>query len=251
MKIKDKVVIVTGSGRGIGETFACSLAVAGARVVVAELDYEAGLEVSRKIQKQGGEALALHTDITSEQSTKKMAEKVIKTYGTIDVLVNNAAFYSSLTVKPLENIAVEEWDKVMAVNLRGLFLAVKAVIPQMKKQKSGKIINLSSTTVFSGSPYFPHYVASKAGIIGFTRAAAKELGPFGISVNAIAPGLTDTEGARNVIPEERFQTIGNLRAFNRTQEPEDLLGTLMFLISDMSNFITGQTINVDGGHCFS
>ena len=247
---KKKVVIITGGGHGIGKNFAYGLAAEGARVVLAEADYGACQEVAAKIMEGGGEALALHTDVTSEESVKEMANKVIQTYGAIDVLVNNAAIFSTLKMKPLEDIEVDEWDRAMSVNLRGMFLAVKAVIPQMKKQNSGKIINISSTTVFSGAPYFIHYVTSKAGIIGFTRAAAKELGPFGIAVNVITPGLTETDETKNVIPKERFKTVKDLRAFKRSQKPEDILGPLSFLISEKSNFITGQIINVDGGHCF-
>lgn len=250
MKLSKKVVIITGGGGGLGKTYALGMSAEGARVVVADIKYGAAQEVANEIIKQGGEALALETDVTSETSANEMAKKTVEVFGAIDVLVNNAALYGSLTMTAIEDLSIQEWDKVMTVNLRGIFLSVKAVLPQMKKQSYGKIINISSNTVFSGIPLFSHYVTSKAGVIGFTRSVARELGPFGICVNAITPGLTDTEAARKVIPAERFPVVNNLRSLRKVQSPKDLLGIVIFLASDDSNFITGQTINVDGGQCF-
>lgn len=247
MRLQERVVIITGAGRGIGLAFAQGMAAEGARVVVAEIDVKAGQKAAREIKAQGGDALFVHADITSEQSTMEMAAAAIKAYGAIDVLINNAALFGGLQMKPVEEIHVEEWDKVMAVNLRGLFLTVRAVLPQMKKQGQGKIINISSNTVFSGGPLLSHYVTSKAGVIGFTRSLAKEVGRSGICVNAVTPGLTGTEAAAETIPVERFETVAGLRALGRHQEPVDLLGTVLFLASADSDFITGQTINVDGG----
>jgi NAD(P)-dependent dehydrogenase (short-subunit alcohol dehydrogenase family) len=168
-------------------------------------------------------------------------------YGRIDILINNAALFADLDLKPTEEIPVEEWDQLMGVNLRVTFLACKAVLPAMKAQSAGKTVNITSNTVFSGAPLMAQYVASKAGIIGFTRSLAREAGRHGICVNALAPGLTDTEGARNLMPDERFQAVTTLRALPRRQTPGDLVGTLLFLSSEESGFITGQALNVDGG----
>ncbi|MCZ6548108.1 MAG: SDR family oxidoreductase, partial [Deltaproteobacteria bacterium] len=177
-----------------------------------------------------------------------MADTTLKRYGRIDVLVNNAGLYTALKKKPFMEIPVGEWDQVMAVNLKGLFLCAQAVHPAMKKQGKGKIINISSGTVLGGTPFFVHYVASKAGVIGFTRALARELGPDNISVNAITPGLTiSSPQQEGVMTPEQREDRRRRRCFQRDQLPEDLVGTVAFLSSDDSNFITGQTINVDGG----
>jgi 3-oxoacyl-[acyl-carrier protein] reductase len=249
MKLKNQVIIITGSGNGLGKTFALGLAAKGARLVLADIDFKAAQLVEQEIKINGGEATAINTDISSETSVIDMVEKTIETYGSIDVVINNAAILATLKRTSIDNISVNEWDKVMSVNLRGMFLVVKSVLPQMKKQLKGKIINISSNTVLSGAPFIAHYVTSKAGVLGFTRAAAKELGEYGICVNSITPGLTNTEAAERVFPKDRFKAVENLRAINREQIPSDLLGTVVFLASNYSDFITGQNINVDGGHC--
>jgi 3-oxoacyl-[acyl-carrier protein] reductase len=178
-----------------------------------------------------------------------MAAATLKRFGRIDVLVNNAAFFATIPMSrvPLEEISVEEWDRMMAVNLRGIFLCCKAVLPAMRRQGKGKIINISSGTALSGSPTRIHYVTSKAGVLGFTRTLAREVGPSGITVNAIAPGNTLSE--ENPTPEilqQRSARVGD-RALARVQLPADLVGTLLFFASDASDFITGQTLVVDGG----
>jgi 3-oxoacyl-[acyl-carrier protein] reductase len=177
-----------------------------------------------------------------------MAETTLQKYGRIDVLVNNAGLYSALKKKPFMEISPEEWDQVMGVNVKGLFLCVKAVYPAMKKQGKGKIINISSGTVLGGSPLFLHYVSSKAGVIGFTRALAREVGPDNVCVNAITPGLTISgPNQEGVMTPEQLADRRRRRCFQRDQYPQDLVGTVIFLSSDESDFITGQTINVDGG----
>ncbi|MFC2046844.1 SDR family NAD(P)-dependent oxidoreductase [Chloroflexota bacterium] len=166
----------------------------------------------------------------------------------MDILVNNAAFYGSIVLKPFYEIMVDEWDKTIAVNLRGMFLCCKAVFPFMKEQGKGKIVNIASNVFFAGSPYFSHYVTSKGGIVAFTRATARELGEYHINVNAVASGLTETEAARFVNPEEIWKMIENEVCLKRAGQPENLVGAVTFLSSAESDFITGQTISVDGGY---
>ena len=248
MRLKDKVIIVTGGGVGIGRAYATGLAKEGARVVVADIQEEEAKKVTREIKQGGGEALALPVDVTSAEKTQAMADKTLQKYGRIDVLVNNAGLYSAIKKKPFSEITAEEWDRVMAVNLKGLFFCVQAVYPAMKEQGKGKIINISSGTALGGTPFFLHYVTSKAGVIGFTRALARELGPDNICVNAITPGLTISGPQQEgVLTPEQLQDRRRRRAFQRDQYPQDLVGTMIFLCSADSDFITGQTINVDGG----
>ena len=247
MRLKDKVAIVTGAARGLGRVYALRLAKEGAKVVVADiLD---GKESVDAITAQGGEALYVKTDVTSEESTQDMARKVVERFGRIDILVNNAALFADLVKKPFWEIPASEWDKVMAVNLKGPFLCAKAVYPQMKKQGKGKIINVSSGTFYKGLPLFLHYVVSKGGNVALTRSMAREVGDAGINVNTIAPGYTETEFLKEnpQDPAEVVKMIVASRCIKRTQMPDDLTGTIVFLSSDDSDFITGQTIIVDGG----
>lgn len=247
MRFSDRVAIITGGGRGLGLAYAQALAAEGARVVVAELDEAAGRGAAEAIARSGGEALFVRTDVANEADTRDVAAATIRAFGRIDILVNNAAVFANLATKPVEDISVAEWDRVMAVNLRGMFLMAKAVLPQMKAQAGGSIVNISSNTVLSGAPLLSHYVASKAGVIGFTRSLAREVGGFGIRVNALTPGLTDTDAAKGVLPEDRFRIVTGLRALGRRQVPDDLVGPLLFLCSPDSGFVTGQVLNVDGG----
>ncbi len=248
MRLKDKVIIVTGGGVGIGRAYSLGLAKEGAKVAVADIQVEAAKQVADEITKDGGDALPVAVDVTSAQKTREMAETTLKRYGRIDVLVNNAGLYTALKKKPFMEIPGDEWDKVMAVNLKGLFLCAQAVFPAMKKQGRGKIINISSGTALSGTPYFVHYVTSKAGVIGFTRALARELGSDNIAVNAITPGLTiSSPQQEKALEPEQLEDRRRKRCFQRDQFPQDLVGTVIFLSSEDSDFITGQTINVDGG----
>ncbi|MEI9477336.1 MAG: 3-oxoacyl-ACP reductase family protein [Deltaproteobacteria bacterium] len=250
MRLKDKVVIVTGGARGLGKTYALALSSEGARVVVTDvLDPR---EAQKAIEEKGGEALALRMDVSDEKGTMEMAQKTVERFGRIDVLINNAALFANIVKRPFYEIPGEEWDNVIRVNLKGTFLCCKAVYPQMKKQGKGKIINISSGTWFKGSPYFVHYVTSKAGVVGMTRAMAREVGADGISVNAVAPGLTESEALVQK-PQDSGEIISatvNSRCFKRVEQPEDLIGTILFLASDESDFITGQTLVVDGGSTF-
>jgi 3-oxoacyl-[acyl-carrier protein] reductase len=245
--LADRVVVITGGGKGIGKVYAREFARAGARVVAADIDGAAADTVAKEIAVQGGEALALTTDIADPPSTEAMAAAAIDRFGTIDVLVNNASLMSVLARRSWLEIPVEEWDRVMAVNLRGMFLSCRAVFPAMKAQGRGKIVNISSSRVWDGTPNRLHYTTSKAGVIGFTRALAREVGEFGITVNAVTPGMTQSETQVASSSGNYLATRIAGRAIERAQYPEDLVGAVMFLASPASDFMTGQTINVDGG----
>jgi NAD(P)-dependent dehydrogenase (short-subunit alcohol dehydrogenase family) len=251
MKLKGKVAIVTGGARALGRAYSLRLAQEGAKIAIA--DIIDGKETVEAVQKQGGEALYVKTDVTSEESTKEMAGKTIERFGRIDILVNNAALFADLVKKPFWEIPAAEWDKVMAVNLKGPFLCSKAVYPQMKKQGKGKIINVSSGTFYKGLPHFLHYVVSKGGNVALTRSLAREAGDVGICVNTIAPGYIETEYFKEhpQDPPEVIKAIVASRCLKRAGTPTDLTGTIVFLSSDDSDFITGQTIIVDGGSALS
>jgi 3-oxoacyl-[acyl-carrier protein] reductase len=251
LDFKDRVIIVTGGAKGIGKVYSERLAEAGARVVIADIDGEANETLARAINGKGGQALPRATDVASPESTQAMADAAIKTWGRIDGLVNNASLMSVLARRSWFEIPVEEWDRVMAVNLRGIFLCCRAVYPQMKAQGRGKIVNISSSRVFEGTPNRLHYTTSKAGVVGLTRALAREVGADNIAVNAISPGFTMSEtqvaSSSNAYVAARAAMMAN-KSLKRDQVPDDLVGALMFLLSDASNYITGQLINVDGGH---
>ncbi len=249
IRLRDKVAIVTGGGHGIGRAYCIRLGAEGAKVAVVDVDKEAADKVAKDIQGQGGEALAVKTDISDPASTKEMARKTVERFGKIDILVNNAAIFGrfSLTRGPFWEISLEEWDRVMDVNIKGAWLCACAVLPHMKVQGSGKIINQSSAAFHTGTSNFAHYVASRGAIIGLTRAMAKELGEFNINVNSIAPGSTLSEENPDEDRIEFRRLAISRRALKRIEYPEDLVGTLVFLASNDSDFITGQTIIVDGG----
>ena len=248
--LEKKVAIVTGGGHGIGKVYCQGLAKEGVSVVVADIDLPAAEETKRLVEKDGGRALALQVDVANEQSTLAMAEATVKAYGEIDILVNNAAIFATIPISRVsfDKVPLDEWDKVMLVNLKGTWLCCRAVVPYMKKQNSGKIVNISSGTAFSGRGMRIHYVASKAGVLGFTRTLARELGEFGINVNILAPGSTLSEGQDNVKAAEMREKAVGTRCLKRIQVPGDLVGGLLFLCSSASDFMTGQTVIVDGGH---
>jgi 3-oxoacyl-[acyl-carrier protein] reductase len=240
-------VVVTGGGKGIGKVYAEEFAKAGARVAAADIDADAAKAVAEALRAAGLEAIAVGVDIASEDSAKAMAQAVLDRYGAIDVLINNASLMSVLPRRSWLEIPVDEWDRVMAVNLRGMFLCCRAVFPVMKAQKRGKIVNISSSRVWEGAPNRLHYTTSKAGVIGFTRALAREVGEFGITVNALTPGITQSETQVVSSSGNYLATRIAGRAIERVQVPADLVGAVMFLSSPASDFMTGQTINVDGG----
>ncbi len=240
-------VVITGGGKGIGKVYAEEFAKAGARIVAADIDVEAAKNVAATLNAAGFEAVGIGVDVASEEATKAMAQATVDHFGTIDVLINNASLMSVLPRRSWLEIPVEEWDQVMAVNLRGMFLACRAAFPAMKKQRRGKIVNISSSRIWEGLPNRLHYTTSKAGVIGFTRALAREVGEFGITVNALTPGLTQSE-TQVASSSGNYLASGVAgRAIERVQVPADLVGAVMFLSSAASDFMTGQTINVDGG----
>lgn len=246
-RLAGRVAIVTGAAQGIGASYALALAEQGAAVVCA--DVLATESIAAEIEQVGGRALAVHADVTSPDSVRKMVAATIQAFGRIDVLVNNAAIFGHIQLKPFEKIESAEWDQLMAVNVRGPFECAKAVAPQMRQQRYGKIINIASGTVFKGTPMMLHYVSSKGAIVAMTRCLARELGNDNICVNTLAPGLTVSA---NVSANPDWQgAVGAgiiaSRAFKRDQLPEDLTGTLVYLASADSDFVTGQVLVVDGG----
>ena len=248
-RLDNRVIIVTGGALGIGKAYCEGLAAEGANVVVADINTTASDELVRSLGEQGHDAIALNVDVSDVEQADNMAKATIERFGRIDALINNAAVFQrpAMTRGPFDQVSVEEWDRLMAVNLRGTFLCARAVVPYMKQQGGGSIINISSGTVHFGAAGVAHYVASKAGVIGFTRALSKELGEFHINVNAVAPGLTisvdDPDEARLESDRQRQQA----RSIKRTQLPQDLVGVVIFLCTPDSGFITGQTLAVDGG----
>lgn len=247
LRLEGRVAIVTGAAQGIGARYAQALAAEGAAVVCA--DVTDATAIASAIVAAGGRAIAVRADVTSSESVKAMAQQALDAFQRIDILVNNAGLFANLALKPLEEITSEEWDKVMAVNVRGPFECAKAVLPAMKQQQYGKIINIASGTVFKGAPMLLHYVSSKGAVVAMTRSMARELGDSGIRVNTLAPGLTSSE---NTVANPAWQgAVGanNIasRAIKREVLPEDLCGTLIYLASDASDFVTGQVIVVDGG----
>jgi 3-oxoacyl-[acyl-carrier protein] reductase len=248
--LQEKVVIVTGGGHGIGKAYCEGFTRSGSRVVVADIDTEAAENVALELGKMSeAGSMAVHVDVADEESTKEMAAKTVAKFGRIDVIVNNAAIFATVPMNRgrIEEISIDEWDRLMAVNLKGVFLACRAVLPTMRRQKSGKIVNISSGTVLSGPPGRIHYVASKAGVIGFSRTLAREVGEDNIQVNILCPGSTLSE----INPTEEIlkmrQSNVDKRALPRVQVPQDLVGAVLFMASPLSDFMTGQIMVVDGG----
>ncbi len=246
MPLKDKVAIVTGGAKGLGRAFALRMASEGAKVmVVTRKDIDNLRETVQQIEDSGGKAALFQADVSQEEDTIAMAKATADTFGRIDILINNAAIYDGLKRKPFFEIDLDEWDQVMTVNVKGAFLSARAVFPFMKDQGYGKIVNLASEVFFTGSHGFAHYVASKGGIIGLTRALAVELGPHNICINCVAPGFTDTEASRGLANVSKYDT--SKTPLNRLEKQGDLTGAVLFLASGGSDFITGQTLVVGGG----
>jgi 3-oxoacyl-[acyl-carrier protein] reductase len=248
-RLDGKVVIVTGSAHGIGRAYVHRLAAEGARTVVADLDATAAKQTADELAAAGADSLAVGVDITEADTLARMVDEALERWGTVDALVNNAAMFSVVPMSraPFDEIDPAEWDAMMRVNLTGTWLACRAVTPAMRANGGGKIVNISSGTALKGSASRIHYVTSKAGILGFTRTLARELGPDNITVNCVAPGSTLSEEAPSEeIVARRQERIGD-RALQRVQRPEDLVGAVAFFVSADSDFITGQTLVVDGG----
>jgi 3-oxoacyl-[acyl-carrier protein] reductase len=249
VRLKNKVAIITGAAEGIGKAYALGFMREGAKVVIADINLRAAAALERAIIKRGGEALASRTDVSKLEDVQEMVQKTVERFGQVDILLNNAAMY-------LRNRAVKtttwemdprEWEKVISVNLTGIFLCCREVLPHMIKRKSGKIINIASSLAFLGTTRFTHYVASKGGVVSFTRALAREVGEYNINVNTLCPGYTLSGDPKALTEEERRIEVSS-RAFKRAEYPEDLVGTAIYLASADSDMMTGQALVVDGGN---
>ena len=247
-KLDDRVVIMTGGAGGIGRAYCRALAQEGAKLAVADMADSS--EVVAEIEDLGAEAVSITVDVSDVASTEAMAAATVDAFGRIDALVNNAAFYMAATHAPFEDLTPEEWDLCFAVNVKGPWLCSRAVVPTMKAQGSGRIVNIASMTVNDGTPGFLHYVSSKAAIWGLTRSMASELGPHGIAVNTLTPDYIPHNEKYAALQPEIDEFIKARRAFKRTQVPEDMVGTLLYLLSPWSDFVTGQNIWVNGGSAF-
>jgi NAD(P)-dependent dehydrogenase (short-subunit alcohol dehydrogenase family) len=245
--LADRVSIVTGGAQGIGRAYCLGLAAEGSAVVVADL--LDGSPVVGEIEAMGGRALALEVDVSDPSATREMGSTVVAAFGRIDVLVNNAAYFKQARRGPFTDIDPDEWDRAFRVNVRGTWLCCLAVHPQMKARGYGKIINVSSNTPFKGVPGFLHYTASKAAIIGLTRALAREVGDEGIAVNTVAPDFIPDEEMMRTRTGDAAVVVAE-RCFKRTQTPEDMVGIVVFLAGPGSDFITGQSFLVNGGALF-
>ncbi|HEY7731043.1 MAG TPA: glucose 1-dehydrogenase [Gaiellaceae bacterium] len=241
-----KVAIVTGGAQGIGRAIADGLAREGARIVVADLK---GAEEAAGAYADG---LGVTADVANEEDVQRLVDETVGRLGSVDVLVNNAGLYASLAMRPFTEIPLAEWRQVMDVNVASMFLTCRAVVPVMRGQGGGKIVNISSGTPFRGVPFLLHYVTSKGAIVAFTRAVAKELGKDAIHVNCVAPGFTMSDGVKEhpeVIEKLREVSVA-ARTIQRDQEPEDVVGAVVYLCSPAADFVTGQTIVIDGGQYF-
>jgi NAD(P)-dependent dehydrogenase (short-subunit alcohol dehydrogenase family) len=246
-RLSGKVAIVTGAAQGIGAAYAKALATEGAHLSICDL--KAPTSVVKEIEATGHKAIGFACDVTDSSAVSKMVAETERVFGAIHILVNNAGLFASLPLKPMSEISSQEWDSVMAVNVRGSFECVKAVLPLMRRQKYGKVINVASGTVFKGAPMLLHYVSSKGAVVAMTRAMARELGNDGIRINCIAPGLTMSEGVVANSDWAGALVSNNVasRCLKRDATPEDLTGTVIFLASTDSDFMSGQTVVVDGG----
>jgi len=250
MRLTGKVAIVTGAGTGIGQAIAERLVAEGAAVVIA--DVAGAAAAASALAGQGARALAVEVDVSDEGAVAAMVERTLAELGKVDILINNAAIAAAVTLRPIEEITVAQWRRLLDVNAMGTFLCTRAVAPHMRAQRSGRIVNMTSGTAFKGAPYMLDYVASKGAIMTMTRALARELGPSNITVNAVSPGYTLSEGIlanAAVVEANRSAAIAS-RALPRDAWPADIVGSVAFLVSDDAAFITGQILAVDGGSVY-
>lgn len=247
--LEDKVAIITGAGRGLGRAFALRFAEQGAKLLLPDISLERAEDAAKEIRAKGGEAVAIHTDISDENATKKMAEKVMQQYGKVDILLNNAAIYYGIEAKPWDTWTAADWDRILAVNVKGTWLCCKAIAPLMIKQSKGKIINMASNVArVPAAQLFLPYSCSKGAIYTLTHALARALGPAGINVNAIAPGYTASEASLAQRESEKiFEIATSEQSIHKRLQPADLVGVAVFLASAESDLISGQVFYIDGG----
>ncbi len=245
-RLAGKVALVTGAAGGIGSAITRRFIAEGARVAAADLTVEA-INARFGSSIPADHLLACVLDVTSEDSCRNAIDAIVAKWGRVDILINNAGIYP---MSAIEDITLTEWRRVMSINLEGVFLVTRALVPVMKRQRFGRIISMSSSTVFKGTPRFTHYVASKMGVIGFTRSLASELGEFNITANVVTPGLTTTDTVLRTMPKALLDKRLEERPLKRHEVAEDLVGATLFLASDDAAFMTGQTVNVDGGVSF-
>lgn len=243
--LKNRTVIVTGAATGIGQAFALGCVAQGANVVVADLG--PADETMAEIEKAGGQALYVKCDVADEASTRAMAAAAAHRFGGIDGLVNNAAYFREVKLTDFEQIDPAVWDRIFQVNVKGVWNCCKAVMPSMRERKGGAIVNIASVVAVAGQPGYLHYVASKGAVLSMTKGLAKEVGKDGVRVNCIAPGFVITDATKNR-PAEWQQSFLKARAISREQRPDDLVGTAIFMLSELAGFVSGQTVVVDGGH---
>jgi 3-oxoacyl-[acyl-carrier protein] reductase len=248
-RLRDKVAIVTGGAGGIGHAFSLGLAREGASVVIADLDEQSAKELAAELEREGRHCLPFRLDVTSEESTAALAKAALDCFGSIDILVNAAAIYVSLERKQLLEVDMAEWNRVLGVDLTGTALCCRAVLPAMREQGGGAIVNMGSVNTHLVPEGRTHYNAAKAAVEAFTRTLAREAGPFGIRVNALAPGLVRT-GRAQFVTQERYEKTAQERALRREMTPQDLIGPLVFLCSDDAAMVTGHVLVVDGGQIF-
>lgn len=248
--LQHRVVVITGAAQGLGRAYALRFAREGHKVVALDIKAEALAQVAQEIEAIGGECMHLEVDIGDEASAARAAIAVDERFGRCDVLVNNAAIFTTLKMRPFEQIPVDEWSRVLHVNITGTFLMTRSMVPLMRRNQWGRVINISSAAYVMGRSHYLHYTTSKAAVVGMTRSMARELGTDGITVNAVLPGATDTEIPRETVTPPQKQAQIAMRCIPREEGPRDLEGVVSFLASDDSAFITGQSLVVDGGLTF-
>jgi 3-oxoacyl-[acyl-carrier protein] reductase len=246
----ERVVVITGAAQGLGRAYALRFAALGYRLALLDLNGDALAKVAEWITQAHGECLAITADIGDVQSVQAAAQQIDARFGRADVLVNNAAIFSKLKMRPFEEIPLDEWNRVLHVNITGSFLMARAIVPLMRRHGWGRLINVSSAAALMGRPNYLHYTTSKAAVIGMTRSMARELGPEGITVNAVLPGATDTEVARETVTPAQKAALIAMRSIPREENVDDVTGVVLFLAGEDSRFVTGQSLSVDGGTTF-